>query len=98
MIISQPRKNNANGLIFYSVTVEDNSQKKDLWYSVDECYEELLTDSLDPFLVALIIPAMSEGENIHLKGRVSKKLLFNSSRPLQEVLKVLIPLFKKNRN
>ncbi|MFA0050296.1 hypothetical protein AB4403_04615, partial [Vibrio breoganii] len=40
MIISQPRKTKKNGLIFYSVTVEDNSQKKDLWYSVDECYEE----------------------------------------------------------
>ncbi|PMM03812.1 hypothetical protein BCT61_17535 [Vibrio breoganii] len=94
MIISQPRKTKKNGLIFYSVTVEDNSQKKDLWYSVDECYEELLTDFLDPFLVALIIPAMSEGENIHLKGRVSKKLLFNSSHPLQELLKVLIPSLK----
>ncbi|GEA51312.1 hypothetical protein VIN01S_21160 [Vibrio inusitatus NBRC 102082] len=94
MIISQPIKTKKNGLIFYSVTIDRNSQKKELWYSVEQCYEELLTDTLDPFLIALIIPAMSEGENIHLKGKVSKELLFNSSAPLQEVIKVVIPSLK----
>lgn len=91
MIISQPRLKKENGIIRYCVTIEDKYKSRDLWYSVDECHRTLLTEKLDAFLIGLIIPAMFSGEDIYIKGKVSRKLLHNAHGPLQEMLKVIIP-------
>ena len=51
---------------------------KDLWFSLPREHEgALCTTRLDAFLVGLLYPAMYSGEDVHLDGCVSEKLLDN---------------------
>ena len=49
-----------------------------LWFSVPDKYKNYVcTTQYDGFLVGLLYPAMINGEDIQIEGRVSSKLLFN---------------------
>lgn len=91
MKIEKPVLKHKNGRIFHTAGVEFKREQQELWFSIDECHADLLTDSCDAFLVSLLLPAMYEGEDIYVKGSVSEKLLYNLSGPLQAVLKVIMP-------
>lgn len=68
-----------NSGVRLSVSIEsEHLGSRELWFSAPEKYEHgLCKNRLDGFLVGMIFPAMQCGENIHLEGCVSKKLLFN---------------------
>lgn len=70
---------NENGQVKVSVSIESDSLKfTDLWFSVEDQYKEYVTsDRYDPFLVGLVYSAMMYGEDIEIKGKVSRKLLYN---------------------
>jgi hypothetical protein len=63
------------------LTVQVDSEKKgrsDLWFSLNKEYEPfILADQYDPFMVAILYSAMRYKENIHIEGKVSKKLIYN---------------------
>lgn len=62
-----------------------------LWYRVEERFAEFLTTSSDAALLALLIPAMAAGEDIHLAGAVSERLYRSLAGPYQELLQAVIP-------
>ena len=60
------------------------SKSKQLWFSVPEQYGDWLTDDVyDAFLVAMLFPAMSYGEDISIEGCVSEKLYDNITHYVQ---------------
>jgi len=62
-----------------SVSIEsERLGTQELWFSTPKQYADGLCDTrMDGFLVGMLFPAMQYGEDIHLEGCVSKKLLFN---------------------
>ena len=92
MEISKPKILRENGQVFYQVQVTPvEGQAGTLWYSVDESFEELIAGESDAALVALLIPAMAKGEDLYFGGSVSERLLYNASRPLQSLLRCVMP-------
>lgn len=79
MRISNLRNTRDNSEVKLSVSVEsEHLGTRELWFSTPEKYAHgLCRNRLDGFLVGIVFAAMQYGENIHLEGRVSKKLLFN---------------------
>jgi hypothetical protein len=79
MRISNLRNTLDNSEVRLSVSIEsEHLGSRELWFSTPEKYAHgLCKNRLDGFLVGMVFPAMQYGENIHLEGRVSKKLLFN---------------------
>lgn len=51
---------------------------KELWFEVPCQYRDYLcTETVDGFVVGLLFAAMQYGEDVHVEGSVSEKLLFN---------------------
>ena len=93
--LSQPQIVKGEAQATYQVDVASEKENRTLWYRLHESNIDLISDSSDAALVALLIPAMATGEDIHISGRVSEKLLYSCSEPLQAVLKSVIPSLKK---
>lgn len=57
------------------------------WFSVDDKYGDWLTDDVyDAFLVALLYPAMYYGEDVEIRGNVSKRLWHNIMHYVQGII------------
>ena len=91
MRISKPKITSENNKRMYQVEVESTEGKETLWYSVEDKFGELLTEASDAPVVALLIPAMLKGEDIHIEGIISDRLYHNLSKSLQSVLQQIIP-------
>ncbi len=97
MKISSPEILQENGEILYRVRVETSAGPDTLWYSVPEQFGDLITDSCDAPLVALLIPAMACGEDIHVAGKLSERLFHTLSRPYQRLMQHVIPSLRQVR-
>ena len=95
MKISKPQIIQENKQVTYQANVESTKGSKTLWYSLHESYSDLLSNSCDACLVALLIPAMAVGEDIYIDGMISERLLYNLSGPLQKVLQHIIPSLRQ---
>lgn len=72
------------------------TDKKELWFSVDEEYADLLTDDVyDAFMVALLYPAMYYHEDIEIEGNVSKRLWHNITSYVESCVLDFEPKCKK---
>jgi hypothetical protein len=80
----------------YRVCIESGDRPSALWYRVDPAFSGFLTDSSDAPLVALLIPAMARGEDIHLDGVVSDRL-YRSLSYYQSLLQAVIPSLRQIR-
>ncbi len=92
MIIHAPKleeSNNSNN-IRINFSIDSDNFNNVLWYKVENKYEELLVQSCDSALIALLVPAMHSNENIYINGTVSEKLIFNLDR-LQQILQTQMP-------
>lgn len=70
--------------------------KTTIWAEIDNQYAHALTsENYNGFLVALLCPAMYLGEDIHVKGVVSEKLLFNITHYVIPFIQVYMPTAKK---
>jgi len=92
MIISSPHfeKGDNDSLVRINFRIKSDNFEKNLWFELENKYENFLSQSCDPALIALLIPAMHAGENIHIDGIVSEKLMFNMFS-LQKLLQIIIP-------
>ncbi|ABL00356.1 hypothetical protein [Pelobacter propionicus] len=97
MILSTPDIVQRENQVFHQVTVESPKGSSFLWYSVEEPFGGLLSHSCDAALVGLLIPAMACGEDIHIRGAVSERLLYNLSGPCQSVLRYVMPRLRPIR-
>ncbi len=80
----------------YRVQVERaDGSGSELYYSLAKSSADLLTDSADAALVALLIPAMAKGEDIHIAGSVSERLYYNLSGRCQKLFQTVIPSLQR---
>lgn len=79
MIIRDFKLTRSNGRLIASMTVDSaHYGVQELWFSLREQFEGYVcTGQYDAFLVGMLYPAMRYGEDIHVEGSVSRKLLFN---------------------
>lgn len=91
MRIGKPQVFEEKQQAVYCVNVDSHGGNETLWYAIQAEHGSLLSDLSDAALVALLIPAMMRGEDIYLEGTISAKLHYNLSRPLQKILRHLIP-------
>lgn len=93
MKISNLNSTDINGHTKLSVTVESEQLgRQELWFSTPNQYSDALCKTrLDGFLVGLLYPAMQYGENIHLDGCVSSRLLFNVNNYVVPLLESYSP-------
>jgi hypothetical protein len=91
MIINYPKLEKVNRNIRINFSIEAAEKFSDvLWYEISDEYRSFISESCDAALIALLMPAMYENENIHINGTVSEKLVFNIYR-IQKVLQILVP-------
>lgn len=82
---------------YLTATFKSNfcSQEEKLWFNVDKKHSNLLTtDVYDAFLVAALFPAMYYGEDIDIKGCVSKRLYKNIMSDVQKIIQIAYPQMK----
>lgn len=91
MRIKKPEIVQVGKEVFYSVKVESKAGDKSLWFSLQDIFGDLLTSSCDAPLLALLIPAMARGEDIHVDGTLSERLWYNLSGPYQKLVRHVIP-------
>ena len=78
MIIRTPHKDFANGELIVRATIAYNNTEEECFYSVPEKFAEFAdTESSNCFMVGLLYPALRYGEDIHVEGKVSARLLYN---------------------
>ncbi len=94
MRIGKPRLRLADGQAVLETDIVSDHVAKTLWFSAPKRFRDLLADSSDSQLVALLIPAMIDAEPISLDGSVSEKLYY-SLRGLQDLLLEVMPFLKK---
>ena len=95
MKISKPHIVQENKQIIYQVDVESIKGNETLWYSLHDSFGDLLSNSCDAAFAALLIPAMASGEDIHINGMISERLLYNLSGPFQKLLQQIIPWLRQ---
>ena len=91
MLIGQPEILQRGGELVYRVGVGSPDSPDTLWFAVDQQFDGLVSGLSDAALVALLMPAMARGEDIHLAGTVSERLYHNVSGRLQRVLQLVVP-------
>jgi hypothetical protein len=78
MVIGEPRITSEGDHVVASAEVRFDRTGLDvpgrLWYRFPAACGDYLTDSADPFVVALIMPAMLLGEGMVVEGRVTSRL------------------------
>ena len=93
--ISHPyiKKKDGKAYLISNVVDEKRSINSELWFSVDEKYQDYLCDDYaDCFLVCLLLIAIRTEQDIELKAPVSRKLLFNIENTLLPLFIQLFPL------
>lgn len=91
MRISKPQIISGKNKRTFQVDVESAEGRQTLWYSLHDSFGDLFTDTSDAPLAALLIPAMSRGEDIHIDGTISGRLYYNNLKLFQSLLRHIIP-------
>lgn len=91
MKIAKPEISRKDTETFYKVDIESNRGAQKLWYGVQRKYGDMIADSCDGPLAAMLIPAMANGEDIRIAGAISERLYYNLAGPYQKLLCNIIP-------
>lgn len=65
-----------------------------LWFEVQSEYAHLLSDTADAVAVALLMPAMRYGRNLHIGGRLTDVLLHQLNGDVQRLIRCVYPAYK----
>ena len=88
MIIHPPELEQVDDRVRISSHIEFSSPQQDfpqqLWFEFPQEYAHMLTARADPFLVALLLLAMSRGEHIDVRAPISPKLAYG----IQEYMRI----------
>ena len=83
MLIRQAQVAQAGGWLVLRAQVSSQGKETECFYSVPERFADFAdTASSNCFLVGLLYPAMRAGEDIHVEGTVSARLLYNLNEDL----------------
>lgn len=95
MIVESPKIIINSSKITYSADIKFLEETHTIVFSVEDKFKDMVTTSSDPLLIALLIPCMATGEDLVIKGKVSKKLLYHIQTQIQLILIEIIPHLKK---
>ncbi len=96
MIIKKPAIKIHQDKILYEVAVTTEAPfPNKLWYQIDIGFGDFISETSDAPLLALLIPAMTYGEDIIVEGSVSENLLFNLNNDVQVIYSIFHPHLKK---
>jgi hypothetical protein len=91
MILGEPEITLKQDSAIYSADVRIRDEEKKLWFSVPSEFGHLVSGLADAAIVALLIPAMKNGEPVHIEGAVTGRLMHNLAVPAQKILSLLLP-------
>jgi len=77
MKIGAPKLSSVNGRVKYSCRVTFGGEERQLWYSVDQQYGDMISSRADAAVVTMLQPAMLAGEDIHVEGELSETLAYH---------------------
>ncbi|WP_081644465.1 hypothetical protein [Thioalkalivibrio sp. AKL19] len=89
--VAQMEKREEDGWAVFETTVHHPRLPGTLYFRTLHRYAEMISEASDAAALALIIPAMALGEDIHLSTTVSEKLLRNLNGPIQTILLAIAP-------
>lgn len=90
IIIDHPTIINSDKSSCYSVNIAKKNNTFNLWISIDNRYKNFISELSDAALIGILLPAMSEKEDITVIGKMSKEL-FNNLNQIQSLLCKIIP-------
>lgn len=88
MVTSRPRRRRDGDQVRTTVDVTGRAP---LWFSVETDFAALLSDRSDHVLIALLMPAMKEGRDLHVGGLITDSLLHSANGDLQRLLRMEHP-------
>jgi len=89
MKIGKTKVERVSGELRLCAEMSFQGRTESCFYSVPEAYEEFAdTESSNCFLVGMLYPAMRYGEDIHVEGTVSAKLLYNLNEYLVPLMAI----------
>jgi hypothetical protein len=91
IVIGTPTVEADEERITYRAETDGFPGEKCLWFSVPIEAAPLLNDRVDAALVALLMPAMSLGQDVVIDGPISDELVWNARGEVQEILRRLRP-------
>lgn len=97
MNVGKPEILQRDGDAVYRVRVDWAQGTTELAYRLPDTFRDFLTDLSDAPVVALLIPAMASGEDMHVHGDLSERLWFQLSGPYQRLLQQVIPSLRRVR-
>lgn len=97
MRIGRPRIDRDELGTVYRVEVESQVGPAELWFRVRDEHADLISDRADAALLALVLPAMAAGEDLHVAGRVAARLHHQLSGPFQTVMRHVLPSLRPVR-
>lgn len=96
LVASEPRVDKAGNRHRVSVRLA-GAATDSLWFDVHEDFSEMVSARSDSFAVALLIPAMRVGQDLHLGGIVTDELLYALNHELQPLYTSIFPMYKQVR-
>lgn len=92
MKINKPEVSIQGEFATISSTIEYQGQSRSLWYAVEQEYRDFISsETLDAFLVGLLMLAMKVGEDIEIDGAISEKLFYNITSSYMRILTSFMP-------
>jgi hypothetical protein len=92
MIIHAPETIRDGGSATIRALVAHKDRKGYLWFSVGREHEEWLTpETADAFVVAMLLSAMMNKEDIHVDGVMSEKLFYNLTKHYMRIIASSFP-------
>lgn len=91
MIISSPILVEKDDKIYYKSKID----KDELFFCVSRKFKKLISPKANAALLSMLLPAMFEGEDIHVAGEIDEHLIHNINFMLQDIICIIIPKLKK---
>ena len=96
MKIFKPEKFENDTSITVQTSFEYAGKSESLWFSLSQKYRNMLSlQAQDAFVVALLILAMEQGEDVYIQGSMSEKLYYNLSHYGIHLLCINMPSLSK---
>jgi len=95
MIIHKQNRKLVNTKILIEYDIESKLEPNVCKFELDKEFEYMIDGSCDAPLIALLIPAMMTGEDIHIQGSISSKLFNSINNGLLDLLLIIMPFLNR---
>lgn len=98
MLIGASTLRSDTGKTTYTAQISSNfDHPETLWFNVSKKYHNYVSETSDAALLAMILPAMFYGEDIHVEGAVESDFLLSLNGHVQKILTMNMPYLHRIR-